>query len=211
MSTNTVKGLLVIALILSANEAYADYDKLTRSNYEESESVRGVILFGVNWGRQWGCAGFENAQLQGLTFSRIDPASDNLSKENIALRTPAKLFSKNISISYAVIVDPGEYALTGFDIKVAKSSREVGHLRGEEADLFENGNPAGGTFEVGAGEIVYIGDFGLDCAGDEPILWRYYIQREDFESYVAGFREKYRFVADKKVAYRLFRTDRFGN
>ena len=210
MSTNTVKGLLVIALVLSTSEAWADYATLTRRNYEESKNEKAVILFGVNWGRHWGCAGFDNAQLQNLTFSRVDPATGDLSGEDIVLNTPAKLFAKNTSVSYAIIVEPGEYALAGFDIKIARSQSDVRHIKAKNIDLFENGKPAGGSLKVNAGEIVYIGDFGLDCAGGEPIPWRYYVQKRDFESYVVGFKERYKFVGDKQVTYRLFQTNKYG-
>jgi hypothetical protein len=207
---NTSKCLLIIIFVLFASDAFADYDKLSRGNYEEYKNEKAVILYGVNWGRRWGCAGFDNAQLQSLIFSRIDSVSNDLDGEDIVLNTPAKLFAKNVSESYAIIVEPGEYALTGFDIKIAKSQSDVSHIKAKNMDLFENGKPAGGSFKVNAGEIVYIGDFGLDCAGDEPIPWRYYIQKEDFESYVAGFKEKYKFIGDEQVIYRLFRTDKFG-
>lgn len=207
---NTLKCFLIIIFFLFASDAFAGYDKLTRGNYEEYKNEKAVILYGVNWGRKWGCAGFDNAQLQGLTFSRIDSASDDIGGENIVLNTPAKLFAKNVSESYAIIVEPGEYALTGFDIKVARSQSDVSHIKAENMDLFENGKLAAGSFKVNAGEIVYIGDFGLDCVGDEPIPWRYYIQKEDFESHVAGFKEKYKFIGDKQVIYRLFRTNEFG-
>lgn len=205
----TLKGLLIIIFVLSASNVFAGYDQLTKANYEESKGRKAIVIYGVNWGRQWRCAGLDNAQLQNLTFSRIDPASGNLDGEDIVLNTPAKLFSKNASESYAIIVNPGEYALTGFDIKIAKSSSDVSHIKAKNKDLFENGKPAGGSFKVNKGEIVYIGDFGLDCA-DEPIPWRYYIQKEDFESYIAGFKEKYKFIADKQVIYRLFQTNKFG-
>ena len=60
------------------------------------------------------------------------------------------------------------------------------------------------------GEIVYIGSFGLDC-GAEPFFWRYYIdRREEFENYIEGFREKFPFLRDAPVQFRLFSTDIFG-
>lgn len=208
---NTLKNLLIIIFLLfSASEVFAGYDKLTKKNYEDSKNEKAVVFYGMNWGRQWGCAGFENAQLQSLTFSRIDPATNVPDGEDIVLNTPAKLFSKDASLSYAIIVNPGKYALTGFDIKVAKSISEGGHFRAKKEDLFENGKPIGGTFEVKAGEIIYIGDFGLDCVGAQPILWRYYIQKEDFENYVTGFKKKYKFIGDKQIIYRLFQTNKFG-
>lgn len=206
-----LKGLLIVIFLLSVSEVSAGYDKLTKKNYEVSKDKKAVILYGVNWGRKWGCAGFENVQLQRLTFSRIDSVSNSFDGENIVLNTPSKLFVEDVSKTYAIIVNPGEYALTGFDIKVAKSVRDVWHSIGESKYLFENGKPLGGAFKVNQGEIVYIGDFGLDCAYEyKPIPWRYYIQKEYFERYVAGFKEEYKFIADKQIIYRLFQTDKFG-
>lgn len=207
---NTFKSLLIIIFFLFASDAFAGYDKLTRGNYEEYKNEKGVILYGVNWGRKWECAGFDNAQLHNLIFSLIDSSSGNLIGEEIVLNNPAKMLARNVSESYAIIVEPGEYVLTGFDIKVAKSQSDVSHINAKKENLFENGRPIGGTFKVNAGEIVYIGDFGLDCAGNEPIPWRYYIQKEDFESYATGFKERYKFIGDKQVIYRIFQTNKFG-
>src|SRR3989338_2683667 len=125
---STLKAVLIMIFILSASNVFAGYDKLTKKNYEDSKTEKAVVIYGVNWGRQWGCAGFDNAQLQNLRFSRIDSVSNDLDGEDIVLNTPAKLFSKNASESYAIIVNPGEYALTGFDIKIAKSSSDVSHI-----------------------------------------------------------------------------------
>lgn len=206
-----LKSLLIIIFLLSASEVFAGYNKFTKKNYEVSKDKKAVIIYGVNWGRKWGCAGFENAQLQRLTFSRIDSVSNSCDGENIVLNTPSKLFIEDVSKTYAIIVNPGEYALTGFDIKVAKSVKDVWHSIGESKYLFENGKSLGGAFKVNQGEIVYIGDFGLDCACEyKPIPWRYYIQKEDFERYVAGFKEKYKFIVDKQIIYRLSQTDKFG-
>lgn len=195
--------LLLFIFLLSTTEVFASYEKLTKANYEKSKKDKAIVIYGVNWGRQWGCASLDNAQLQNLTFSRIDPSGD-FSKEELVFNSPAKLMSKNASESYAVIVNAGEYALTEFEVKLAKSAKEIEHLRWRD-----NGEATGGTFKVNVGEIVYIGDFGLDCT-EQPILWRYYIQKEDFESHVAGFKKKYKFVADKTVVYRLFQTSKFG-
>ena len=109
----------------------------------------------------------------------------------------------------AIIVNPGEYAISGFDVRTAKLSKEVGHLEWGVKELFDGEESIGGTFYVNAGEIVYIGDFGLDCAY-EPIPWRYYIEEEDFEAYVDGFRKKNKFIDNKPIIYRLFQTTKFG-
>ena len=198
-----------IFFILCADTVFADFEKLTKSSYEKSGSNNAVVIYGANWGRQWGCSKFDNAQLLSLSFSRINSVSRALDEQELLLNSGLKLSAKNISQPYAIIVSPGEYALTGFDIKVSNSSKEVGHIRGTHENLFENEKPVGGTFTVNAGEIVYIGDFGLDCL-NEPIFWRFYIQKEDFKRYVDQFKKEYKFLADRSVIYRLFQTEKFG-
>lgn len=126
------------------------------------------------------------------------------------LGTPSRLFVDNKFLPYAYIVQPGEYFLTAFDVKVARSMTDVLHIKGTKDNLIKEGKSIGGSFTVKPGEIVYIGHFGLDC-GAEPFLWRYFIDgREEFEKYVAGFREKYPFVKEIAVQYRLFSTKMFG-
>ena len=155
------------------------------------------MLLEANWGRRWDCAGLDNAQLQSLTFAQ------RANGPALELKTPSRLFVDNSFKPYALIVKPGEYFLVGFDIKIAKSSTEVGHLVGEELD--------GGSFTVAAGEFVYIGHFGLDCTA-QPMLWRYYIEgKDEFERYAAGFRERFPFVGDTPVQFRLFDTTLFGS
>ena len=140
-----------MAFVLSATNVLADYEKLTKKNYEKSGNEKVVVIYGVNWGRKWGCAGFENAQLQSLTFSRIDAGSNSFDGETIALKTPSILFVDDVFNSHAIIVDPGEYALIGFDIKAAKSVRDVGHFIAKSKDLFKDGKAVAGTFTANAG------------------------------------------------------------
>ena len=168
----------------------------------------GFLVIQVNWGRTWKCGQFENAQLQALTFTKSPIDSEE--SATLDLETPSKLFVDNKFLPYTFVVQPGEYVLTAFDVKVARSMTDVAHIKGSKDNLIKDGKPVGGTFTVNPGEIVYVGHFGLDC-GAEPFLWRNYIQsREDFERYVAGFREKYPFAKQVPVQYRLFSTDIFG-
>ena len=169
----------------------------------------GVILMQINWGRTWDCGQYENAQLQALTFTK-SPANtpDGISLE---LETPSRLLVENEFLPYAFVVQPGEYLLTAFDVKVARSTTDILHIRGTKNDLVEAGKPAGGSFTVNPGEIVYIGHFGLDC-GAEPFLWRYYIEgHADFKRYIDGFRQKYPFVKHVPVQFRLFSTQVLGS
>jgi hypothetical protein len=169
----------------------------------------GVLIIQVNWGRTWKCGQFENAQLQALTFTKSP--IDAPTPVSLDLETPSKLFVDNKFLPYAFVIQPGEYVLTAFDVKVARSVSDIGHIKPSQDDLIKGGKPVGGTFTVSPGEIVYVGHFGLDC-GAEPFLWRNYIQgRKDFERYVDGFREKFSFVKDAPVQFRLFSTQLFGH
>lgn len=169
----------------------------------------GVILIQINWGRTWNCGQYENAQLQALTFTK-SPA-DRPNGVSLELETPSRLFVDNEFLSYAYVVQPGDYLLTAFDVKVARSTTEVIHIKGTRDNLIKGGKPVGGSFTVNPGEVVYIGHFGLDC-GAEPFLWRYYIEgRSEFERYIEGFRQKYPFVKHVPVQFRLFSTQVLGS
>ena len=113
-------------------------------------------------------------------------------------------------MNYAFLLDPGKYGISYVQVKVAKSISDVGYFRATRKELFDSDSPRGGTFEVRAGEVVYIGHFGLDCTG-QPILWRFYIENEkDFQEFVDRYRTHYPYVDLNNVKYRLFKTTLFG-
>lgn len=194
-----------LALMLTSARA-AEPVELSKKTYKPGGSV---VTLGINWGRTWKCGSYENAQLQALTFRKAPLSADN--PTTLDLKTPSKLFVDNKFLPYAFVVEPGEYILTGFDVKVARSVRDVGHLKGDESNLLNDGKPTAGSFAVGAGEMVYIGHFGLDC-GAEPFLWRYHLEnRGEFDRWVSQFRDKYPFASDLKSQFRLFATTTLGN
>jgi len=179
---------------------------LKKSTYKPN---LGVIIIQVNWGRTWKCGQYENAQLQALTFTKSP--IDGPKPVSLEVKTPSKLFVDNEYLPYAYVLQPGEYILTGFDVKIARSITDVAHMLGTKDKLIKDGKPEGGSFTIDPGEIIYIGHFGLDC-GAEPFLWRNYIGgRADFERYVDGFRGKFPFVKNVPVQFRLFSTQLFGN
>ncbi len=197
-------GAMVLTLITQSVWA-AEPVELTESTYNAGGAV---LTLSVNWGRSWKCGPYENAQLQALTFRRAPLSSANA--VSIDLKTPSRLFVDNKFTPYAYVIEPGEYILTGFDVKIARSVRDVVHIRGTEIDLVKDGEPTGGAFTVNAGEIVYVGHFGLDC-GAEPFLWRYYLEsRAEFESWIAQFRDKFPFAKDMPAHFRLFKTTTLG-
>lgn len=201
-----LRYLVAVLGVLPTLAAAAEPVKLSADTYKPD---LGVLIIQINWGRVWKCGQFENAQLQALTFTK-SPV-DTPKPVSLDLETPSKLLVDNKFLPYAFIIQPGEYVLTGFDVKVARSVSDIAHIKGSKENLFKDGKPAGGTFTVNPGEIVYVGHFGLDC-GAEPFLWRNYIDgRSDFERYVDGFRDKFPFVKHVPVQFRLFSTQLFGN
>lgn len=197
---------IALLLVLPSLVVAAEPVNLSEEAYKPD---RGVIIVQINWGRAWKCGQYENAQLQALTFTKSP--IDSLEQVSLVLEPPSKLFVDNKFLPYAFIVQPGDYVLTGFDVKTARSASDVAHIIGSKNTLIKDGKPMGGSFTVSPGEIVYIGHFGLDC-GVEPFLWRNYIDgREEFERYIAGFRQKYPFVKSVPVQFRLFSTQLLGN
>ena len=198
----------ILVLLLSALAAKgAELEALSARAFERAVPDRGVVIFKVNWGRKWGCAHLDNAQLTRLTFSKL-PVDG--SSPMLEVKPLSKLFVKDNYTPYAYIAETGTYALVGFDVLAAKTQWNVGHIVGTKAELFESDSPKGGTFTVGPNEVVYIGHFALDC-NQEAIPWRYYIDSQDaFDSLVAGFRKAFPFAASLPVKYRLFDTSMFG-
>lgn len=197
---------IAIFVVLPTLGVAADPINLSEDTYK---AELGVIIIQINWGRRLKCGQFENAQVQALTFTK-SPA-DSPEQVSLELETPSKLFVDNQFLPYAYVVQPGEYVLTAFDVKIARSRTNVAHIKSSPDKLIKDGKPVGGSFVVNPGEIVYVGHFGLDCAA-EPFLWRYYIDsREEFEKYIKGFREKYPFLKQVPVQYRLFSTQVLGH
>ena len=83
-----IMGFLILPLIFTMNEAFASYEKLNKKNYEKANEEKSVVIYGVNWGRQWGCADLDNAQLQNITFSNVSNKA-----HVITLTIPSKLLS----------------------------------------------------------------------------------------------------------------------
>ena len=201
----TLRITLFLASILASSSAVSATEALSAENYEKEGKSKAVVVLHVNWGRQWRCAGSENAQLQAIEFSKMSGG-----EALVSLKTPSKLSARNAFVPYVLLIEPGEYAISAFDVKVARSVSDVGHLKGGNDNLFKDGKPIGGSFSAAAGEVVYVGHFGLDCA-KEPIPWRYYVEgREEFDAYVTGFRKEFPFLENKPVEFRLFSTEIFG-
>jgi hypothetical protein len=203
--------LLLLALASCATVSNSPVaGEATPAAYTTSGSTKGVVILAVNWSRRWGCGGYQNAEIMSLGFDRLSTENSADVPPEVFLDGPSRLTKKPGFDSYALIVEPGEYALSSFDIKVARSARDVGRFVTKRTNLIENGKPKAGSFQVEAGEIIYIGHFFLDCY-EQPIIWRYYAEgRDAFVSYLAQVKQKYPFIDPSKVTYRLFRTSTIG-
>lgn len=185
---------------------------ITKDVYTQSKSSNGVVLLDINWGLWWDCGGRENAQLISLAFDKIPAKSlENEAAPSLVIHSPSRLMAAPVFVNNAFSLDPGEYALSAFSIKVADSVNKVGFLTADRSRLYKDGKPIGGTFTVKPGEIVFIGNFYLDCAYG-PTLWRYYPEgRANFEKQMEEYKVSFPFLDLGDVQHRLFKTTEFGN
>lgn len=185
--------------------------EVTPEEYAKSSGQKGVVLVSIDWGRKWKCGQFENAELLDLGFDRLPlkPVPQGATPE-LFLDGPPRLTKRRGYQNYALLVPPGEYALTSFRVKAAKSISDVGVFSADRTHLVPDGQVKSGTFRVDPGEVVYIGHFHLDCYA-EPIPWRYYIQdRAGFNEYLQEAKSAHPYMDVTKAQYRLFRTKDFG-
>ena len=191
--------------------AFKASDVVTEKAYLQTKDTNGVVLLDVNWGRQWNCGRFQNAQLVSLAFDKLPVAdASNEAQPSLALQSSSRLMVDPVFRNYAYSLEPGEYAISAVSIKVAASISKVGYFNAERDRLYDKGRPLGGTFTVKPKEAVFIGNFFLDCAYG-PTLWRYYSDgRAGFASQVKEYRKSFPFLDLDNVAFRLFKTDAFG-
>jgi len=186
-------------------------NEATAESYSAHRATMGTVLMDARWARQWKCGGYENAQLVSFGFDRMSVnTAPKTGAPDIVIGTGSQLMAKPQFVNIAVLVPPGEYALSSFKIKVAESASKVGYFTADRQHLLRDGRPNAGSFRVAAGETVYIGNFGLDCL-QQPILWRYYTQGKDgFQKHLAQYKVEYPFLDIGSVQYRLFETTTLG-
>lgn len=202
-------ALCVCALPALAAESVSPF---TASAYAQGAESKGVVVVSVNWGRQWKCGRFDNAQLKSLSFDKVgsSEASKDQAKADLVLEDKTLLPAPTRFVNLAYIAEPGEYQLSAFSVKVAKSTSDVGYSNASRADLLRNGKSSAGSFTVAPGEVVYIGHFFLDCAKD-PMPWRYYpSSRDDFDQYLKRVKTDFEALDTSKAKFRLFNTTTLG-
>jgi hypothetical protein len=188
------------------------FDTLSAEQFSQVKDKRGVVLLAVNWNRRWNCGGFENAQLRKLGFDKLPGTkSTDDAAPDLVLDDAPLLFTKPGSDYYIFVAEPGEYAFSAFEIKAAKSVSDIGFFRGKRSQFIKDGKPLAGSFDVRAGEIVYIGHFFLSCHAG-PVPWRYYLKdRAAFDEDLAKLKQKFPALDLDKAQYRLFETTEMGN
>lgn len=182
---------------------------VTAESYR-TDATKGLVVLSALWGRSWKCGTFEHGQLRAFGFDRLpsvteaeDATVDVVIEDSTDLRGgPAA--------NYVLALEPGEYGLAMYAIRVASSTTDMRTVSVGRARLFEKGEPVGGTFTVKAGELVYIGHFGLDCS-KEPTIWRYYLDgRGGFEHYKRLIKDQFPFLPVEAMQMRLFKTSTLG-
>ena len=208
----TISFLLSGCLSATQPIKFQETKLITESSYSKSYQGNGTVLLDINWGRWWGCGGYQNAQLIGLVFDKLPmPSLDNEASPALVILSPSRLMVDPVFINHAYSLEPGEYALSSFSIKVAKSITDIGFITANRNHLYKNGHPIGGTFTVNPDETVFIGNFYLDCTYS-PTLWRYHSDgKEAFEKQVSEYRASFPYLDFSNVQFRLFETEHFGN
>ena len=179
----------------------------TSDTYGRDKDTHAVVVMSVDWGRRWKFCGADNVQLRTFAFDRVpvlkhgdDEAADLL------LKAPPSLTAGPGAVAqYALIVEPGEYALSYSELKVARSVNKVDTYAAGRNTLIRDAKSLWGSFKAGAGELVYVGHISTDCVDGRPMIWRYYIEgREDFQQYLAtDVKPKYPFLDTETVQYKL--------
>lgn len=185
--------------------------EVTADAYGRGKSQQGIVLLDARWGRQWKCGKYENAQLVSFSFDKLPlSARPDAAAADVTIGTTSLLAVSQKFESYALLVPPGEYALSSFKIKVAESASNVGYWVAGRSHLIKGGQPIGGKFSVGPGETVYIGNFALDCYAG-PTLWRYYADGQDgFRKQLTDYKSKYPFLDLSAAKFRLLETTTIG-
>src|SRR6185295_12549797 len=138
-------------------------ERVTGNAVIAGNQTKGVALLAVRWDRRWNCGGFENAQLRVMAFDKLPTAKTDDAAPDLLLDDAPLIMTKPVFENYAFQLEPGEYGLSRLEIKVAKSVSDVGVFRVPRSKFLKDGASLGGTFTVGAGEVVYLGHFYLDC------------------------------------------------
>lgn len=202
----------VIATLCVAPPSYAQglavavpLQTIGADQYQRQKVSMGVVLLSVNWNQRTNCSGFESARLQGLVFDQVPTARRDEERGDLVIDIP----QANI-VDYAFLAPPGAYALSGFDIKVVKSGRDSGGFAAPRSRLLKDGFASDGGFDVRAGEIVYVGEFSVECR-KQPVPWRSYPDGPaEFQEYLGRIKSMFPALETRKAQFRPMATRQYG-
>jgi hypothetical protein len=207
----SVPSIAVVAFAAASLAHAADAPVPFTSAAYEAAGNKAVVLVSANWARRWRCGAFENAALQSLGFDHAQAKKeDPTDKVDLLIEDSSFLPAGQSFVNFAYIIEPGEYLLSSYKIKAAKSVSRVGYFTGDRGSLISEGKSKAGNFTVAPGEVVYIGHFALDCA-KAPMPWRYYPEdKPAFAKYLEAVARQYSGLPIEKAKFRLFETTVLG-
>lgn len=174
------------------------------AKYQQLKASTGVVLLSVNWNPK-ACGGFESARLLGLSFDQVPTARGDKEPGDLVIDEP-----QAGTEDYAFLAPPGAYALSGFDINVVKSARDSGGFRAPRSRLLKGGFAEDGGFDVRAGEIVYVGNFSVECRR-QPVPWRSFPDGPaEFQEYLGRIKSRFPALDTGKAQFRPMATKQFG-
>src|SRR5262245_43432556 len=100
----------------------------------------------------------------------VQKHGDDEAADLVAAAPPALLTGPQTAVHYALLVEPGEYALIFSELNAARSANDIATYRAWRTRLIQDGKPLAGSFNAGAGELVYVGHFALECVSGRPTL-----------------------------------------
>jgi hypothetical protein len=131
----TIRSLIILTSTLFPLLAESSEPvKLSQDTYKPN---LGVVIMEVSWGRSWNCGPYQNAQIESTTFTKSQSETSNTI--NLNLDTPSKLFVDNKYTQYSFVLEPGEYGLTAFDVKIARSATSIAHIKLSKDNLIKDG------------------------------------------------------------------------
>src|SRR5678815_645187 len=95
--------------------------EVTAESYR-NDTTKGFVVLSALWGRTWNCAQFVNGQLWSFGFDRLpsEITADNATADIVLEGSPS--YGGGPATNYVLMLDPGEYALATFAIKVASTT-----------------------------------------------------------------------------------------
>ena len=200
---------LLLCLVLPAHAQAAgsaiQLQMLGAAEYQREKAAMGVVLLSVNWNPRTKCSGFDSARLQSLSFDQVPTVRDDAVPGDLVIDD-----SQPGTADYAFLAPPGAYALSGYDVHVVKSARDSGGFRAPRSRLLKDGFASDGGFDVRAGEIVYIGEFSIDCRR-QPVPWRSFPDGPaEFQEYLARIKARFPTLETGKAQFRPMSTKQFG-